>query len=101
MQSPQGSQVRDALKLESTLFTLTKRCVKTCKKFLIQQFSLEEANIYTTLSINNDINHHFNVCLEKCTHDYASLHQIVRMKFMKDLDDVYQHNQSAFDDFYR
>jgi hypothetical protein len=101
MQNQQSSQVRDTLKLESTLYTLTKKCVKTCKKFLNQQFEIEEAMLYDTLSNNKEINHHFNVCLDKCTHDYAALHQLIRMKFMKDLDDVYQHNQATFDDFYR
>jgi hypothetical protein len=102
MQDPKNAQVKDLLKLETTLYTLTLRCMKTCKHFLTEQFDIKDkAEVYDLLLNNNQINHHFNVCLQKCTQDYVSLHKLVRMQFMKDLDDVYKHNQEAFDDFYK
>jgi hypothetical protein len=94
---------KDFIRLESTLYTLTKRCMKTCKNFMVHNFQIDESdgNLYRILSESAEMDGHFRVCLEKCSSDYALLHQIVRNRFMTDLENVYNNNQKIYEDFYR
>ena len=94
--------MRDFIKLESSLFTLTKKCTKTCTKFLENRFNFSrDQHFYSKLRKDHDINQTYNSCLMKCTSDYATLNKHVRVRFMEDLDKTQQANQEVFDDFYR
>ena len=102
--SPMGPKapMRDFIKLQSTLYTLTKKCTKTCKNFLEVQYQLKvDDTFYSTLKKNKGINQTYGVCLTKCTADYATLNKHVRRQFMEDLDKTQEANQQIYDDFYR
>lgn len=103
MEKGQNAPMRDLIRLESTLYSLTQKCTKTCKAFMKKQFDLgvENGALYERLGKDSEMDNHYKLCLEKCTFDYASLHQLVRKKFMGDMDNIYDHNQRVYDDFYR
>lgn len=109
MQPPKGNApmapkapMRDFVKLQSTLYTLTKKCTKTCKNFLEDRYNLKvDDTFYSKLKSNPGINENYKICLTKCTADYATLNKYVRRKFMEDLDNTQDANQKIYDDFYR
>lgn len=97
----QGSTpMQDFIKLETTLYSLTNKCLKTCKKFIKVQFKIEDEGNFQNQYFNSRYDDDMAICLNKCTQDYASLHQFVRFKFVQDLDNVYQTNQKVYQDFY-
>jgi len=99
---PGNVPMKDFVKLESSLFTLTKKCMRTCKDFVEQNFQLKtDEFFYSNLKAQQKTNQAFNFCLEKCTADYATLNKHVRMTFMEDMDKVQEKNQEIYDDFYR
>jgi hypothetical protein len=94
------TSMQDFIKLETTLYSLTTRCMKVCNKFIDNQITSETPDGQRSSKNPLKTKNQFDICLNKCTQDYAALHQFVRMKFIQDLDSVYQHNQTTYQNFY-
>ena len=96
-----NAPMQDFIKLETTLYSLTTKCMKICRGFLKNQFKRGldeqfESDYWNSNKFDDDL----NVCLNKCAQDYAALHHFVRVKFIQDLDNVYNHNQTIYQQFY-
>ncbi len=102
--SPMAANIpmRDLIKLESSLFTLTKKCMKTCKNFLDHNYQFkQDERYYSNLKSQKNMVTALNTCLQKCTADYATLNKHVRVRFMEDMDKALEKNQEIYDSFYK
>lgn len=102
--APPGSNapMRDFIKLQSSLLSLSKKCTKVCTNIMETRFQMNTTEaFYSKLKKDRELNRNYNLCLQKCTADYAQLNKHVRVSFMEDLDKIQEANQEIYENFYK
>ena len=98
----QNAPMRDFIRLNSSLISLSKKCTKVCTKLIENHFPSESTEkFYSKLRAQPQANQTYNICLRKCTGDYAQLNKHVRVSFMEDLDKIQETNQEIYENFYK
>lgn len=91
-----NTQRIQALKLETSMFNLTKICFNKCT---------EDQSFYKISSMatpeRKEVYSDFETCLKNCTVALIQTKDYVKIKFLQDMDQVRRANEEIYKDFYR
>lgn len=92
----QNSERVRALKIETSLYNLTKICFEKCTEnkdfYEMSQYSQEQ---------NKDLYKNFEKCLKNCTVAMTQTRDYIKFKLIQDIDETANKNDEIYKDFYK